>query len=126
MDLRHYIIGCVALSEDDLQRTGQAFVTVAGSSLNVTSKMVLNYNVTVLHVKGIGNSAILVVDRLLDVPDDEHPENVSFFLYSLQSFFGFRPMKTALTVLRHRYLIYTRWRICISKREAKNLCGIPS
>lgn len=79
MDIRHYIIGCVTLSKDDLQRTGQTFVTVAGSLLNVTSKMVINYNVTVLNVKVIGNSAILVVDRLLDVPANEHPENVSSF-----------------------------------------------
>lgn len=77
LDLKYYIIGCVALSERDVSgNTSQIFVTVGGSLLNV-SRMAINPNVTVLYVKVVANSAILVVDRLLDVPDNEHLENVS-------------------------------------------------
>ena len=77
VDFKYYIIGCVALSESDVSsNTTLSFVTVAGWSLNI-SRNVINHNVTVLYVKVVANGAILVVDRLLDVPDKEHLENVS-------------------------------------------------
>ena len=77
VDFKYYIIGCVALSESDVRsKTTLSFVTVAGWSLNISGN-IINYNVTVLYVKVVANGAILVVDRLLNVPDKEHSENVS-------------------------------------------------
>ncbi|XP_028407950.1 stabilin-2-like isoform X3 [Dendronephthya gigantea] len=67
-DLKYYIISCVALSESDANTTDTSFVTVAGSRLNITSPMILNGKTKVLSVKNVGESTILVVDSLFDVP----------------------------------------------------------
>ena len=77
-DLKYYIVSCVALSKNDVNSPSQ-FVTVAGSWLNITSPMVINDNVNILSVSITVNSVILVVDKLLDVPDEEYDslDNVS-------------------------------------------------
>ncbi|CAB4039652.1 Hypothetical predicted protein, partial [Paramuricea clavata] len=82
LDLKHYIVSCVSLSENDVKAGDKSFVTVAGSWLNITSPMVINNNVSILSVLTAANSAILVVDKLLDVPDsdDDSLEHVSTFV----------------------------------------------
>jgi hypothetical protein len=90
-DLRHYIISCVALSEDDVKKGKQSFVSVAGSWLNVTSSNVINGNVHVKSVSITANSTIVVVDSLLDIPDDQRNslDNVSSFSLIFESFHVF-------------------------------------
>ena len=81
--LGHYIISCVTLSENDVRTPNKSFVSVAGSLIHITSSMVINTNVNVSSVNITANSAILVVDRLLDVPDNNQNslDNVSIAWY---------------------------------------------
>ena len=83
LDLKHYIVSCVSLSENDVKAgDNKSFVTVAGSWLNITSPMFINNKVSILSVTTAANSAILVVDKLLDVPDsdDDSLEHVGTFV----------------------------------------------
>ena len=63
------------MTKEDARTPGRSFVTIAGSTLNITSPMVINNDINILSVHETKNGAIFIVDRMINASENNISNN---------------------------------------------------
>ena len=101
------------MTEEDARTPGRSFVSIAGSILNVTSPWVINNNISILSVHETKNGAIFIVDRMINVSENNFSNNNVSNLSCIRVYKSIKIIDIECGLLSRvsQTIVATKWRI---------------